>query len=111
VQLLLSYGADVNQCNSWGRNCLMLAARANNAKVCKILLNYDYENHNLKNNNDEDEESVSSGVEMIHLWAGDNHDNNIFYFLSPVHMDKEIVQQIQIGISLADLWFVKRRQK
>ena len=25
--------------------------------------------------------------------------------------DKEIVQQIQIGISLADLWFVKRRQK
>ena len=26
-------------------------------------------------------------------------------------VDKEIVQQIQIGISLADLWFVKRRQK
>ena len=25
--------------------------------------------------------------------------------------DKEIVQQVQIGISLADLWFVKRRQK
>ena len=25
--------------------------------------------------------------------------------------DKEFIQQLQIGISLADIWFVKRRQK
>ena len=25
--------------------------------------------------------------------------------------EKEFIQQIQVGISLADIWFVKRRQK
>ena len=40
---------------------------------------------------------------------------NINYYLGfreyPNLADAEIVQQVQIGISLADLWFVKRRQK
>ena len=26
-------------------------------------------------------------------------------------LEKEFIQQIQVGISLADIWFVKRRQK
>ena len=25
--------------------------------------------------------------------------------------EKELIQQIQLGVSLADIWFVKRRQK
>ncbi|CUV08393.1 hypothetical protein MGWOODY_Mmi591 [hydrothermal vent metagenome] len=40
---------------------------------------------------------------------------DINYYLGtreyPDIADAELVQQIQLGISLADLWFVKRRQK
>jgi len=40
---------------------------------------------------------------------------DINYYLGfreyPDIADAELVQQVQVGISLADLWFVKRRQK
>lgn len=79
VQMLLAYGANINAVNTWGRNCLMLSAKAHHSKVCKILLN----------------NTESERKEMVELWATDNRDRDVFYFISAKFMDKKISEQIR----------------
>ena len=73
-----------------------------------------YLNHKLFRN-DEDilELGFSIGVGFKFKPVG-NQINLNYYFGNREYSgfnEKEFIQQIQIGISLADIWFVKRRQK
>ena len=73
-----------------------------------------YLNHKLFHN-DEDilELGFSIGVGFKFKPVG-NQINLNYYFGNREYSgfnEKEFIQQIQIGISLADIWFVKRRQK
>ena len=71
-------------------------------------------NHKLDNNLSNITEfgySFSLGFKFKPL---QNHFGISYYYGNRSHSDideKELVQQIQLGISIADIWFIKRRQK
>ena len=73
-----------------------------------------YYNHTLNNQKSSiTEVGGSLGIGFVFKPVGNQIDIN--YYLGtreyPDIVDEELVQQVQVGISLADLWFVKRRQK
>jgi ankyrin repeat protein len=79
IRMLLANGANINQVNNWGRNSLMLGAKAHNDKICKILLN---------------NEENGAQHEMVDLWVTDTKGRDIFHYITH-HMDQRIVKQIR----------------
>ena len=67
-----------------------------------------------KNNQDEISEfGISTGLGLRFKKIGNQIDINYYYGLRDYEIinQKEYFQQVQLSTSLADLWFVKRRQK
>ena len=73
-----------------------------------------YRTHMLNSSNIEiTEMGYSIGIGFRFKPVGNQVDIN-YYFGNREYSDfsdKELIQQLQVGISLADIWFVKRRQK
>ena len=73
-----------------------------------------YYEHKLKNDSPPTTEiGYSLGFGFKFKPVGNQIDIN-YYIGSREHSGlkiKEMIQQIQIGVSIADIWFVKRRQK
>ena len=48
-------------------------------------------------------------------WSSSKIDLNYYFgfreYPDTITTEKEIIQQIQFGVSIGDIWFVKRRQK
>ena len=73
-----------------------------------------YINHRLNDQKSSiTEVGGSLGIGFKFKPVGNQIDINYYFGTRkyPDIADAELVQQIQIAISLADLWFVKRRQK
>ena len=79
-----------------------------------IRLGLKYSKHLLSN----DEKSIqeygcSAGIGFKFKSVGNQIDCNYFFGLRdyPFELNKELFQQLQVSVSLADIWFIKRRQK
>ena len=73
-----------------------------------------YSKHLLSNDEKYIQEyGCSAGVGFKFKSVGNQIDFNYYLGLReyPFELNKELFQQLQVSLSLADIWFIKRRQK
>jgi len=98
---------------------LSIARFANNSSIniidkISIRSGLKYSEHLLSNGEKSIQEyGYSAGVGFKFKTVGNQIDFNYYIGLRkyPFELNKELIQQLQVSLSLADIWFIKRRQR